>query len=135
MKKLSIIGFLAIFLFLSNSMEAQIKPPKLELNVDNPIVKAVIKKALDEYIPKVTGENEKVKDISFITKKKTEEFVDLKGTVVFQNPKAALGNGNYRFKLKIGSNLLKPKIYHLKLQVLRIWFIRFYRKVIYLTSI
>jgi hypothetical protein len=130
MKKLSIIGFLAIFLLLNSNLEAQIKPPKLELNVDNPIVKAVIKKALDEYIPKVTGENEKVKDISFITKKKTEEFVDLKGTVIFQNPKAALGNGNYRFKLKIGNNLLKPKIYHLKLQVLRIWFIRFYRKVI-----
>lgn len=130
MRNSTIIGFWALFFLLPNFLAAQIKPPKIELNVDNPIVKTVIKKALDEYIPKVTGENEKVKDISFITKKKTEEFVDLKGTVLFQNPKAALGNGNYRFKLKMGTNLLKPKIYHLKLQVLRIWFIRFYRKVI-----
>ena len=130
MKKLSIIGYIALFLFITSSIEAQIKPPRLELNVESPIVQTVIKKALQEFIPKVTGENEKVKDISFITKKKTEEFVDLKGTVIFQNPKAALGNGNYRFKLKMGNNLLKPKIYHLKLQVLRIWFIRFYRKVI-----
>jgi hypothetical protein len=130
MQKSGIIGIGLLILCTISLSYAQPKLPKLELNVDNPIVKMFIKKALEEYIPKVTGENEKVKDISFITKKKTEEFVDLKGTVIFQNPKAALGNGNYRFKLKMGNNLLKPKIYHLKLQVLRIWFIRFYRKVI-----
>ena len=124
------IGIWVVLLLFANTTFAQIKKPRIELNVDNPIVKTVIKKALEEYIPKVTGENEKVKDISFITKKKTEEFVDLKGTVLFQNPKAALGNGNYRFKLKMGSNLLKPKIYHLKLQVARLWFIRFYKRVI-----
>ena len=103
---------------------------QLKLTVDNPVIKAFIKKGLEEYIPKVTGENEKIKDISFITNKKTEEFTALKGTVLFENPKAALGNGNYRFKLKIGNNLLKPKIHYLKLQVARIWFIRFYKRVI-----
>jgi hypothetical protein len=98
--------------------------------VDNPIVKTFIKKALAEYIPKVTKYNEKVQDIQFETTQKTEEFTALKGTVLFANQKAMLGNGNYRFKLKIGNNLLKPKIYSLKLQTFRIWFIRFYKTVI-----
>jgi len=116
--------------FLLINVEAQIPMPKLKFSVDNPIVKTVIKKALNTYIPKVTGENEKVRDVQFKTRKETDEFVSLKGTVLFQNPAAALGNGSYRFKLKVGKDLLKPKIYHLKLQIFRIWFIRFYRRAI-----
>lgn len=126
MKNISFI-FLLLMLCCSFLPEAS---AQLKLTVDNPVIKAFIKKGLEEYIPKVTGENEKIKDISFITNKKTEEFTALKGTVLFENPKAALGNGNYRFKLKIGNNLLKPKIHYLKLQVARIWFIRFYKRVI-----
>lgn len=119
-----------IFLLLLSCSFLPEASAQLKLTVDNPVIKAFIKKGLEEYIPKVTGENEKIKDISFITNKKTEEFTALKGTVLFENPKAALGNGNYRFKLKIGNNLLKPKIHYLKLQVARIWFIRFYKRVI-----
>jgi hypothetical protein len=123
------ISFICLLLLLSCSFLPEASA-QLKLTVDNPVIKAFIKKGLEEYIPKVTGENEKIKDISFITNKKTEEFTALKGTVLFENPKAALGNGNYRFKLKIGNNLLKPKIHYLKLQVARIWFIRFYKRVI-----
>ncbi len=126
MKHLLLMPFLLLFLFLANEGNAQ----QIKLNVDNPIIKTSIKKALQEYIPKATKNNEKIQDIQFETTKKTEEYTALKGTVLFANQKAALGNGNYRFKLKIGNNLLKPKIHSLKLQVARIWFIRFYKKVI-----
>jgi hypothetical protein len=126
MKNLVLMPFLLSLLFLANEASAQ----QIQLNVDNPIIKTFIKKALQEYIPKVTKNKEKVQDIQFETTKKTEDYTALKGTVLFANQKAALGNGNYRFKLKIGNNLLKPKIYSLKLQVARIWFIRFYKKVI-----
>jgi len=126
MKNISLICLLLILCFgILPEAAAQLK-----LTVDNPIIKAFIKKGLEEYIPKVTGKNEKIRDISFITNKKTEAFTALKGTILFENPKAALGNGNYRFKLKIGNNLLKPKIHYLKLQVARIWFIRFYKRAI-----
>lgn len=126
MKKLLLLPFLLSLLFLTNDASAQ----QIQLNVDNPIIKTFIKKALQEYIPKVTKNKEKVQDIQFETTKKTEEYTAIKGTVLFANQKAVLGNGNYRFKLKIGNNLLKPKIHSLKLQVARIWFIRFYKKVI-----
>ena len=126
MKKLLLLPFLLSLLFLTNEASAQ----QIQLNVDNPIIKTFIKKALQEYIPKVTKNKEKVQDIQFETTKKTEEYTAIKGTVLFANQKAVLGNGNYRFKLKIGNNLLKPKIHSLKLQVARIWFIRFYKKVI-----
>ena len=113
-------------LIIGNKSSAQ----QIQINIDNPLVKTFIKKALAEFIPKVTKYNEKVQDIQFKTTKKTEEYTALRGTVLFANQKAMLGNGNYRFKLKIGNNLLKPKIYSLKLQTFRIWFIRFYKKVI-----
>ena len=116
-----------LILFTANN---QLKSQQIQINIDNPIVKTFIKKALAEYIPRVTKYKEKVQDIQFETTKKTEEFTAIKGTVLFANQKAMLGNGNYRFKLKIGNNLLKPKIYSLKLQTFRIWFIRFYKKVI-----
>ena len=116
-----------LILFTANN---QLKSQQIQINIDNPIVKTFIKKALAEYIPRVTKYKEKVQDIQFETTKKTEEFTAIKGTVLFANQKAILGNGNYRFKLKIGNNLLKPKIYSLKLQTFRIWFIRFYKKVI-----
>jgi hypothetical protein len=118
--------FLSIFLF----------PPQLQaqrqLTVDNPVVQKVMKVTLQKYINEQTGENEKVKDIVFQhkPKKRNPDVTKLKGTVLFQNPKAALGNGDYRFKMEINTNLLKPKIHKLKLQVLRIWFIRFYKRVI-----
>lgn len=115
---------------LALTATAQINAPNIDFSLDNPVVKTVIKKALNVYIPKVTGKNEKVKDVTFVTKNETNEFQEVKGTVTFQNPAAALGNGSYRVKLKVGKNLLNPKLYYLKLQVLRIWFIRFYRKVI-----
>ncbi len=126
MKRLTILPIF-IFLFLFGIVG---KAQQIKINIDNPIVKTVIKKALSEYIPKVTKYKEKVQDIQFETTKKTEEYTALRGTVLFANQKAMLGNGNYRFKLKIGNNLLKPKIYSLKLQTFRIWFIRFYKKVI-----
>jgi hypothetical protein len=113
-------------IFFTNELRSQ----QIQINIDNPIVKAFIKKALVEYIPKVTKYKEKVQDVQFETTKKTEEYTALRGTVLFANQRAMLGNGNYRFKLKIGNNLLKPKIYSLKLQTFRIWFIRFYKKVI-----
>ena len=116
-----------LILFTANN---QLKSQQIQINIDNPIVKTFIKKALAEYIPRVTKYKEKVQDIQFETTKKTEEFTAIKGTVLFANQKAMLGTGNYRFKLKIGNNLLKPKIYSLKLQTFRIWFIRFYKKVI-----
>jgi hypothetical protein len=121
---------LSLIFVLANTSTAQIKLPKLKIDVNSPIVQMFIKKALQEYIPRVTGKDEKVKDIKFTTNKTIGEVTKLKGTVIFQNPKAALGNGNYRFKLKMNSNLLNPKIHSLRLQVLRIWFIRFYKKVI-----
>lgn len=108
----------------------ELKSQQIQINIDNPLVKTFIKKALAEYIPRVTKYNEKVQDIQFKTTKNTEEYTALRGTVLFANQKAMLGNGNYRFKLKIGNNLLKPKIYSLKLQTFRIWFIRLYKKVI-----
>jgi hypothetical protein len=126
MKFLAILTFFILITFSGSICHAQ----QIQINVDNPIVKTFIKKALAEYIPKVTKYNEKVQDIQFETTQKTEEFTALKGTVLFANQKAMLGNGNYRFKLKIGNNLLKPKIYSLKLQTFRIWFIRFYKRVI-----
>lgn len=126
MKKLFSLSVFLLFNLFHGETNAQ----KLELNVDNPIVKTFIKKALAEYIPRVTKINEKVQDIQFETTKKTEDLTAIKGTVLFSNQKAVLGNGNYRFKLKIGNNLLKPKIHTLKLQTFRIWFIRFYKKVI-----
>lgn len=103
---------------------------QLKLDIENPVVQHFMKKAMQEYIPKVTGKNEKIKDIQFLKTKRKEEFTNIKGTILFQNPNAALGNGNYRFKMQIGNNLLKPKIKCLKLQVARIWFIRFYKRVI-----
>jgi hypothetical protein len=118
--------FIFLLLIIGNKSSAQ----QIQINIDNPLVKTFIKKALAEFIPKVTKYNEKVQDIQFKTTKKTEEYTALRGTVLFANQKAMLGNGNYRFKLKIGNNLLKPKIYSLKLQTFRIWFIRFYKKVI-----
>jgi hypothetical protein len=118
--------FISLLLIIGNKSSAQ----QIQINIDNPLVKTFIKKALAEFIPKVTKYNEKVQDIQFKTTKKTEEYTALRGTVLFANQKAMLGNGNYRFKLKIGNNLLKPKIYSLKLQTFRIWFIRFYKKVI-----
>lgn len=121
---------LSLIFALANQSTAQIKLPQLKLDINSPIVQTVIKKALQEYIPRVTGKDEKVKDIKFTTNKTIGDAVKLKGTVIFQNPKAALGNGNYRFKLKMNSNLLQPKIHSLRLQVLRIWFVRFYKKVI-----
>jgi hypothetical protein len=120
---LPLLVFLILFITKSNAQQIQI-------NIDNPIVKTFIKKALAEYIPRVTKYKEKVQDIQLETTKKTEEFTAIKGTVLFANQKAMLGNGNYRFKLKIGNNLLKPKIYSLKLQTFRISCIRFYKKVI-----
>ncbi len=126
MKYITFSAFLFILVISAFEVEAQ----KIQLNVDNPIVKTFIKKALAVYIPKVTKINEKVQDIQFETTKKTEKYTTIKGTVLFANQKAVLGNGNYRFKLRLGNNLLKPKIDMLKLQVLRIWFIRFYKKVI-----
>lgn len=126
MKYITLSAFLFILVMSAFEVEAQ----KIQLNVDNPIVKTFIKKALAVYIPKVTKINEKVQDIQFETTKKTEKYTTIKGTVLFANQKAVLGNGNYRFKLRLGNNLLKPKIDMLKLQVLRIWFIRFYKKVI-----
>jgi hypothetical protein len=130
MKKVTFLSVLLCFFFLAFDAQAQGKLPKIELNVNNPLVQSVIKKALQEYIPKVTGKDEKVKSIDFRSNKKVGETIALKGTVLFENPKAALGNGNYRFKLKMNSNLLQPKIHYLKLQVFRVWFIRFYRRVI-----
>jgi hypothetical protein len=124
-KYLFFVGFLML-LTANNELKSQ----QIQINIDNPLVKTFIKKALAEYIPRVTKYNEKVQDIQFKTIKKTEEYTALSGTVLFANQKAMLGNGNYRFKLKIGNNLLKPKIYSLKLQTFRIWFIRFYKKVI-----
>ena len=121
--------FFVVFLMLLTANN-EIKSQQIQINIDNPLVKTFIKKALAEYIPRVTKYNEKVQDIQFKTTKKTEEYTALSGTVLFANQKAILGNGNYRFKLKIGNNLLKPKIYSLKLQTFRIWFIRFYKKVI-----
>ena len=118
--------FISLLLIIGNKSSAQ----QIQINIDNPLVKTFIKKALAEFIPKVTKYNEKVQDIQFETTKKTEEFTAIKGTVLFANQKAMLGNGNYRFKLKIGNNLLKPKIYSLKLQTFRIGCIRFYKKVI-----
>ena len=118
-----------VFLILF-TVNNQLKSQQIQINIDNPIVKTFIKKALAEYIPRVTKYKEKVQDIQFETTKKTEEFTAIKGTVLFANQKAMLGNGNYRFKLKIGNNLLKPKIYSLKLQTFRIGCIRFYKKVI-----
>ena len=118
--------FIFLLLIIGNKSSAQ----QIQINIDNPLVKTFIKKALAEFIPKVTKYNEKVQDIQFKTTKKTEDYTALRGTVLFANQKAMLGNGNYRFKLKIGNNLLKPKIYSLKLQTFRIWFIRFYKKVI-----
>jgi hypothetical protein len=115
-----------LFLIFGNNCSAQ----QIQINIENPIVKTFIKKALAEFIPKVTKYKEKVQDIQFETIKKTEEYTAIRGTVLFANQKAMLGNGNYRFKLRIGNNLLKPKIYSLKLQTFRIWFIRFYKKVI-----
>ena len=126
MKSLSILPIF-IFLFLCGTVS---KAQQIQINVDNPIVKGFIKKALAEYIPRVTKYKEKVQDIQFETTKKTEEYTALRGTVLFANQRAMMGNGNYRFKLKIGNNLLKPKIYSLKLQTFRFWFIRFYKKVI-----
>ncbi len=120
----------SVFLFILVISAFEVEAQKIQLNVDNPIVKTFIKKALAVYIPKVTKINEKVQDIQFETTKKTEKYTTIKGTVLFANQKAVLGNGNYRFKLRLGNNLLKPKIDMLKLQVLRIWFIRFYKKVI-----
>lgn len=121
--------FFVVFLMLLTANN-ELKSQQIQINIDNPLVKTFIKKALAEYIPKVTKYNEKVQDIQFKTTKKTEEYTAIRGTVLFANQKAMLGNGNYRFKLKIGNNLLKPKIYSLKLQTFRIWFIRFYKKVI-----
>ncbi len=121
--------FFVVFLMLLTANN-ELKSQKIQINIDNPLVKTFIKKALAEYIPRVTKYNEKVQDIQFKTNKKTEEYTAIRGTVLFANQKAMLGNGNYRFKLKIGNNLLKPKIYSLKLQTFRIWFIRFYKKVI-----
>ena len=121
--------FFVVFLMLLTANN-EIKSQQIQINIDNPLVKTFIKKALAEYIPRVTKYNEKVQDIQFKTTKKTEEYTALSGTVLFANQKAMLGNGNYRFKLKIGNNLLKPKIYSLKLQTFRIWFIRIYKKVI-----
>ena len=130
MKKITLLSVLFCLFFVAFDAQAQIKLPKIEFNVNNPLVQSLIKKALQEYIPKVTGKDEKVKSIDFRSNKKIGETTALKGTVLFENPKAALGNGNYRFKLKMNSNLLQPKIHYLKLQVVRIWFIRFYKRVI-----
>lgn len=114
-------------MFMMNSVQAQ-----PQLKIDHPIVQKVMKVTLQKYINEQTGENEKVKDINFQhkPKKKNPDISKLKGTVLFQNPKAALGNGDYRFKMEVNTNLLKPKIHCLKIQVLRIWFIRFYKRVI-----
>ena len=127
MKYTLIFSQLILLLFLGNSLQAQ---PKL--TVENPVVQIVMKLTLQKYINEQTGENEKVKDIEFKhkPKKSNPDITKLKGTFFFQNPNAALGNGNYRFKMEINTNLLKPKIHKLKLQVVRIWFIRFYKSVI-----
>lgn len=124
------IYILPTLLILCLSSMTELRSQQLQINIDNPLVKAFIKKTLAEYIPRVTKYNEKVQDIQFETTKKTEEYTSLRGTVLFANQKSMMGNGNYRFKLKIGNNLLKPKIYSLKIQTNRIWFIRFYRRVI-----
>jgi hypothetical protein len=121
--------FFVVFLMMLTANN-ELKSQQIQINIDNPIVKTFIKKALAEFIPKVTKYNEKVQDIQFEATKKTEEYTAIRGTVLFANQKAMLGNGNYRFKLKIGNNLLKPKIHSLKLQTFRIWFIRFYKRVI-----
>ena len=127
MKYTLIFSQLILLLFIGNNLQAQ-----RQLTVEHPVVKKVMKVTLQKYINERTGENDKVKDIQFKhkPKKKNPDVTKLKGTVFFQNPSAALGNGNYRFKMEINTNLLKPKVHKLKLQVLRIWFIRFYKRVI-----
>lgn len=130
--------FCACFLF-SNSVFAQkfdlselskLANSKLELNLENPLVKNVIKKGIQEFLPTVTGSNEKIQDLNFKTKKKSGDMTKVKANLTFANKSAALGNGDYRVKFKIGNNLLKPKISMLKLQTFRIGFIRFYKRVI-----
>ena len=81
---------LSLIFALANQSAAQIKMPKLKLDVNSPLVQTFLKKALQEYIPRVTGKDEKVKDIKFTTNKTIGEAVILRGTVIFQNPKAAL---------------------------------------------
>lgn len=125
MRSLFCLSLFFCFLF---GLQAQ--RPKLELDVENPIVQKVLKRVLEEGIPRVTGKNEKIRELSFLSKKRKDETIRLRGRILFQNPKAALGNGDYRFKLRMNSNLLKPKIQMLKLQTFRIWFIRFYKRVI-----
>jgi|GEM_PF-3936416 len=123
--RISLLMGLLMLLF-SASVSAQ----KIKFSVDHPVVQRVVKAALKEYIPKVRKKNEKIKDIQFKSTKAGENYNKIKGTVLFDKPGKALGNGNYRFKMKIGNNLLKPEIKSLKLQVARIWFIRFYKRVI-----
>ncbi len=128
MRKLLV--FCLFFVAIGSLWGQKFKLPKLDLNLDSPIVQGLMKRTLQEFIPRVTGKDGKVKDIRLDTRKALGETIKLKGTVIFENPKAMLGNGNYRFKMRLNSDLLKPKIHYLKLQVSRIWFIRFYRRVI-----
>jgi hypothetical protein len=116
---------LFLLCFCTSAAQAQLK-----LSLDNPLVQAFLSKAVEQYLPKVIGRSEKVKGLTFTRNNPKGEWLKLKATVHFENPKAALGNGNYRIKLVMGKNLLKPQIKSLKMQYMRIWFIRFYKRVI-----
>jgi|JI61114C2RNA_FD_contig_31_1900859_length_737_multi_4_in_0_out_0_2 hypothetical protein len=124
-----LVGCLLIGLGSASPLAAQMfKKPKFSL--DNPLVKSFVKESIEQYLPQVTGKSEKIKDITFQEKKKSDATVAVKANVLFENPNAGLGNGNYRVKFRIAEDLLKPKIHYLKMQVVRIWFIRFYKRVI-----
>ena len=139
LKKISMLCLFSLLLCCTITVKAQtfdlsalskLDLPKLELNLENPLVKNVIKKGIQEFLPKVTGSNEKIQDLNFKTKKKSGNITKVKANLTFANKSAALGNGDYRVKFKIGNNLLQPKIHMLKLQTFRLGFIRFYKRVI-----
>ena len=115
------------------SLEAQRLGDKAQnlISLDNPIVQQVLAKAVETYLPKVRkGKTERVERVELRRRKEGKDWIDFQANVLFKNPQAALGNGNYRIKFKMSRTLLPPKIHYLKMQTFRIWFIRFYRRVI-----